>query len=108
MAGTQEVGHVHVALPDPAGLAEEQVCGRRCIWCAANLDNTTAADLGAREVDAHGSITPWFPRCCPPCGRTHIYSALLDHTQRCEQCADDLTRCPDGTALRCVLRTVRR
>ncbi|MGW0537793.1 hypothetical protein [Streptomyces sp. NPDC003032] len=96
-----------IQLPDPAGLAEDQVCGRRCVWCAASLNTAIAVDLGARDVDAHGSGARWFPRCCRSCGHTHIYRALLDHTQSCEQCADDLTRCPDGTALRMAMRMVR-
>lgn len=98
-----------IELPDPTGLAEEQVCGRRCVWCAANLNNTEAVDLGGRrEVSAHGSLTQWFPRCCRPCGFERIYGALLDHTQSCEQCADDFTRCSVGKALRMAMRTVRR
>ncbi|QEV18800.1 hypothetical protein [Streptomyces alboniger] len=97
-----------VELPDPAGLSEEQVCGRTCVWCRGVLDNTTAFDLGARKVNAHGSGARWYPRCCRrPCGFQHIHQALLDHTQSCEQCADDLTRCTDGKALRTAMRTVR-
>ncbi|MET9545710.1 hypothetical protein ABZY36_10430 [Streptomyces sp. NPDC006627] len=96
-------------LSDPAELAEDQVCGRRCVWCAASLNTAIAVDLGERrEVSAHGSTSSWFPRCCRPCGFEHIYRALLDHTQSCEQCADDLTRCRVGTGLRMAMRTVRR
>ncbi|QEV18916.1 hypothetical protein [Streptomyces alboniger] len=87
--------------------AEEQLSGRRCIWCMASLSNNTAIDLGAREEIAHGSATRWFPRSCRACGFQHIYQALLDHTQNCEQRADDLTRCTAGTALRMAMRTVR-
>ncbi|MFI2617933.1 hypothetical protein [Streptomyces sp. NPDC018584] len=97
-----------IELPDPCGLAEEQLCGRRCVWCTASLDNTIAVDLGERrEVSAYGSVSRWFPRSCRRCGFDHIYQALLGHTQSCEQCADDLTRCSVGTGLRMAMRAVR-
>ncbi|MEU1022744.1 hypothetical protein ABZ366_11770 [Streptomyces sp. NPDC005904] len=95
-------------MPDRAELAEDQVCGRRCVWCAAGLNTAVALDLGERrEVSAHGSVSSWFPRSCRPCARGHVYRTLLDHTQSCEQCADDLTRCPGGKALRAAMRTLR-
>ncbi|QEV18606.1 hypothetical protein [Streptomyces alboniger] len=94
-------------LPDPAELAEEQVCGRACVWCAAALHNTTALDLGARQADAHSCGARWYPRCCNPCGFEHLHAALLDHSQSCEQCADDFLNCSVGKALRMAMRTVR-
>jgi hypothetical protein len=71
-------------LPGPAGLSEQQVRGRACVWCAVALSNATAIDLAVREVSAHGSPTHWFPRGCRPCAKLHVYRALLDHTQSCE------------------------
>lgn len=98
-----------IELPNPAGLAEEQLCGRRCVWCTASLNSAVAVDLGERrEVSANGSVSRWFPRSCRRCGFEHVYGALLDHSQSCEQCADDLTRCRVGTGLRMAMRGVRR
>ncbi|QEV18653.1 hypothetical protein [Streptomyces alboniger] len=97
-----------VDLPDPSGLAEDQVCGRRCVWCVTSLSTDAAVDFGERrEVSPHGGVSSWHPRCCRPCGFEHVYRALLDHTQSCEQCADDLTRCAVGKALRMAMRQVR-
>ncbi|MGB8938938.1 MAG: hypothetical protein WCD21_01660 [Streptomyces sp.] len=95
-------------LPGPAGLSEQQVRGRACVWCAVALSNATAIDLGVREVSAHGSSTHWFPRGCRPCAKLHVYRALLDHTQSCEQCNDEPTRCTEGHALRQILKEARR
>lgn len=97
-----------VHLPDPDGLSEPQVCGRACVWCAVALSNPTAVDLGERAVDAHGSSTHWFPRGCRPCVLLYVYRAQLDHTQSCEQCADDPALCNIGTVLRQVLKELRR
>ncbi|MCX4667385.1 hypothetical protein OG453_12040 [Streptomyces sp. NBC_01381] len=36
------------------------------------------------------------------------YKALLDHTQGCEQCADEPARCAEGSALRRTLKEARR
>ncbi|MFH8289123.1 hypothetical protein [Streptomyces sp. NPDC018059] len=100
---------VPIELPDPAGLAEEQLCGHRCVWCTASLNSAVAVDLGERrEVSVNGGVSRWFPRSCRRCAFEHIYQALLDHTQSCEQCADDLTRCRIGTGLRMAMRAVRR
>ncbi|AZM53814.1 hypothetical protein DMA15_15520 [Streptomyces sp. WAC 01529] len=96
-----------IKLPVPDQLSEEQVCGRTCVWCESALDNTTAVDLGVGKRNTHGSAARWYPRCCRPCGFRRIYQAFLDHIQSCEQCADDLTRCPDGKALRMAMREVR-
>ncbi|QQC89819.1 hypothetical protein [Streptomyces alfalfae] len=76
-----------VPLPDVQELTQPQVCGRACVWCAVALDNTTAIDLGAREVDAHGSVTRWFPRCCGPCGRRHFRDAFTAHRAGCSTCS---------------------
>ncbi|MFF8645871.1 hypothetical protein [Streptomyces sp. NPDC015345] len=109
IALSTDVPSLPIELPAPSGLAEDQLCGRRCVWCAASLNTAITVDLRERrEVSAHGSTSSWFPRCCRPCGFEHIYRALLDHTQSCEQCADDLTRCRVGTGLRMAMRTVRR
>lgn len=96
-----------VPLPDLQNLSSNQVCGRACIWCHVTLDNTMAVDLGAREVDAHGSTTRWFPRACRGCAFQRIYAVLLDHTASCEQCADNLAQCAEGTALRMLMRVAR-
>ncbi|MGW0538562.1 hypothetical protein [Streptomyces sp. NPDC003032] len=95
-----------VELPDVRTLATAQVCGEACVWCAATL-TTTAVGLGEREVEAHGSLTRWAPRCCRDCGFKRIYTALLDHSQNCEQCADNLALCTVGTVLRMAMRLVR-
>lgn len=95
-------------VPDPGGLSEQQVRGRACLWCAVALSNTTAIDLGVREASAHGTHTRWFPRSCRPCAILAAYTALLDHTQNCEQCADEPALCIEGSALRLTLKAMRR
>ncbi|MET7359193.1 hypothetical protein ABZS76_12155 [Streptomyces sp. NPDC005562] len=86
-------------LPAPGSLAEEQVCGRRCVWCAAGLNNSTAVDLGAREVDAHGSGERWFPRGCRACAYAHFCEASDQHRQGCKQCSTGLPWCTTGQRL---------
>lgn len=97
-----------VGLPDARTLSEPQVRGRACVWCTIPLTTSTAVDLGVQAAGAHGSPTVWFPRACQPCALRHFYRALLDHAQICEQCADNPTRCVEGTALRGMLKEVRR
>lgn len=106
-AGGSETLAPPLDLPDPSELSPAQVCGRACLWCHVTLDNAVAVDLGARDVEAHGSITRWYPRSCRPCEFQRVYGALLNHTQSCEQCADDLIHCEPGTALRKAMRVVR-
>ncbi len=88
-----------ITLPDPAGLAEDQVCGRRCVWCAASLNNNEAVDLGARQVDAHGSGAHWFPRGCRPCAYTHLSEASQQHRKTCKVCSTSLPWCRTGQTL---------
>ncbi|MFF1711493.1 hypothetical protein [Streptomyces sp. NPDC058268] len=95
-------------LPSVETLSEPQASGRACVWCAVALSNTTAANFGERAVDAHGSSAHWFPSGCRPCVLLHVYRAQLDHTQTCEQCADEPARCRTGTALRQILKAARR
>ncbi|MFF2187267.1 hypothetical protein [Streptomyces sp. NPDC058155] len=54
-------------LPAPEDLTERQLRGADCVLCATCLNNATAVDLGARTVDAHGTVTSWFPRACAGC-----------------------------------------
>ncbi|GAA3103289.1 hypothetical protein GCM10010449_27940 [Streptomyces rectiviolaceus] len=96
-----------VQLPDPGGLSGQQVRGRACVWCAVALRNSTAVDLGVREVDAHGSSASWFPRGCRPCAILNAHKAVLDHSQGCLRCYDNPARCAEGQALRQKLREVR-
>ncbi|HBF79406.1 MAG TPA: hypothetical protein DD420_05565 [Streptomyces sp.] len=58
-----------LTLPDPMTLSDTQQRGVSCVFCGAPLSNTAACDLGPRQVDAHGSLVLWFPRCCPSCRR---------------------------------------
>ncbi|MFI1678855.1 hypothetical protein [Streptomyces sp. NPDC020607] len=81
------------------GLAEEQVCGRRCVWCAASLNNGTAIDLGAREVDTRGGGARWFPRACRPCAHKHFGDAHQAHRDNCTQCSTTLPWCTTGQRL---------
>ncbi|WP_282796189.1 hypothetical protein [Streptomyces sp. CC224B] len=88
-----------IQLPDPAALAEEQVCGRRCVWCTASLNNTIAVDLGAREVDAHGSGARWFPRGCRSCAYANFCERFQEHRTGCQQCSTGLPWCVTGQKL---------
>ncbi|MFD0555290.1 hypothetical protein ACFQ0X_43525 [Streptomyces rectiviolaceus] len=97
-----------VGLPDARTLSEAQVRGHACVWCTVTLTTSTATDLGVRDAGEHGSPVCWFPRACQICACRHFYRALLDHSQTCEQCADDPSRCVEGIALRRMLKEVRR
>ncbi|MFF1399347.1 hypothetical protein ACFVZD_36810 [Streptomyces sp. NPDC058287] len=95
-------------VPDPGTLYEPQVRGQACVFCAVVLCTSTAVDLGQRDGEFHSTVARWFPRSCRPCAIQHVYSAQLDHTQNCEQCADDPALCAHGTWLRLVMRQARR
>lgn len=82
-------------LPDPAGLTEDQRCGRCCCWCAARLTVETAVDLGERKEPTH-----WFPRCCPSC----IRAADRSHVGMCETCVETPGDCETAAALRQLVR----
>ncbi|MEV0324594.1 hypothetical protein ACIBKX_40380 [Streptomyces sp. NPDC050658] len=97
-----------VHLPDLHALSEAQTRGKACVWCAVTLAPVTAVDLGERDADAHGSLTRWFPRSCRECVIRRLYRVQLDHTQSCEQCADNPALCETGRRLRSALKTVRR
>ncbi|MGW1024176.1 hypothetical protein ACWD4J_10720 [Streptomyces sp. NPDC002577] len=88
-------------------LSEQQVRGKACVWCAVALDNGTAVDLGPRAMKVVDDQARWFPRSCSSCAEPHAYRALLDHSQRCEQCADDQSQCQEGTALRSTVKEAR-
>lgn len=90
--------------PDPGTLTVAQTCGRACVFCGSALSTETAIELGART---EGGFT-WFPRSCRLCAVRPAYRALLDHAQKCEQCADNPTRCAEGSELRHALSEVRR
>ncbi|WP_405796772.1 hypothetical protein [Streptomyces sp. NBC_01506] len=60
-------GSTGLQLAPVEGLAERQLRGADCVFCAARLDNATAVDLGTRTVHAHGTVTAWFPRACAGC-----------------------------------------
>ncbi|MEU5578263.1 hypothetical protein ABZ791_19340 [Streptomyces huasconensis] len=98
-SGSQTLRVPPIALPDPAGLAEDQVYGRRCVWCAASLNNNEAVDLGARQVNAHGSGAHWFPRGCRPCAYTHLSEASQQHRKTCKVCSTSLPWCRTGQTL---------
>lgn len=84
-----------LALPDPAGLTEEQRRGRRCCWCPTRLTAETAVDLGERKDPVH-----WFPRCCPAC----IQAEDRDHVSMCETCVETPGACETAAALRQLVR----
>lgn len=57
------------ALPDPTKLAESQVRGAACVWCAADLTQEPfQADLGQQPYPGPGPRSYWFPRSCLQCG----------------------------------------
>jgi hypothetical protein len=82
-------------LPDPAGLTEDQRCGRHCLWCPTPLTVETAVDLGERRTPLH-----WFPRCCPPC----IQERARTHGGMCEVCVETPAACQTAAALRQLVR----
>lgn len=95
-------------VPPVEGLSVAQTCGRTCVWCAVVLTTETAVDLGTRSERRFDTDFVWFPRGCRVCAEAHAYRALLDHTQSCEQCADEPALCREGHTLRQVLKEVRR
>lgn len=103
MATTADVAAIE--LPRIETLAQTQVCGRACVWCAVALSTETAVELGERK-GANGFV--WFPRSCRICSSRPAYLALLTHIQSCEQCGDEAGRCAEGSALRKTLREARR
>lgn len=86
-------------LPDPAGLTEDQLCGRQCCWCPAPLTIETAVDLGQRREPV-----AWFPRCCPSC----IQAADRTHVGMCETCVERPGACETAAALRQLVREHNR
>ncbi|MFE6962211.1 hypothetical protein [Streptomyces sp. NPDC057696] len=94
--------------PDTEALTEPQIRGRDCVWCAVTLGAGSAIDLGERVASFRGTVARWFPCGCRPCAMRHVYPAQLNHTQTCEQCADDPALCAHGTWLRLVMRQTRR
>lgn len=88
-----------LTLPSLDGLAEAQVRGNGCVWCAIVLTPGTAVDLGPRPIKRAGAESQWFPRGCKSCTAPHALSALHDHAPGCGQCADDSDCCEVGRAL---------
>lgn len=95
-------------LPALDTLTERQVRGQTCVWDAAQLHGRAAVDLGKHETKRAGSPVLWFPRGCPRCVADAALRALHAHAPSCEQCVDDAERCPDGVALRRLMREARR
>jgi hypothetical protein len=84
-------------------LTGEQLRGADCVWCYGRLNSETAFDLGAHSGTIKGvEDSTWFPRGCPACVAHKARTAIRDHSESCEQCADDPVRCtaPDLLALR--------
>ncbi|WP_319052712.1 hypothetical protein [Streptomyces europaeiscabiei] len=84
-------------LPDPAGLTDNQRCGRHCCWCPTPTPLTveTAVDLGERRHPMH-----WFPRCCPTC----IRAQARTHGGMCEVCVEEPGACETAAALKQLVR----
>lgn len=60
-------GPAAIELPPVESLTERQLRGADCVCCETRLSNGSAVDLGTRTVDAHGTVTSWFPRACNGC-----------------------------------------
>jgi hypothetical protein len=95
-------------LPALDVLTEPQVRGQACVWDAVPLSGIAAVDLGTRTASRAGRSTHWFPRGCPRCVAEAALRALHAHAPSCEQCVDDAAECPEGLALRRLMRNVRR
>ncbi|MFI1371365.1 hypothetical protein ACH4UY_05045 [Streptomyces longwoodensis] len=95
-------------LPPLAGLAEDQVRGAACVWCATALSTDTAVNLGGRRHRRLDGAYSTFPRACRPCTRAAGIRALADHAPLCEQCTDNPSACADGMALQRLIREHRR
>ncbi len=86
-------------LPPVSRLAEEQVRGAVCVWCALTLTGETAIDLGTRSGSFAGVTADWFPRSCRDCLKEAALREYGDHTGTCEQCVDDPALCDARRAL---------
>lgn len=93
-----------VSLPALAGLSKAQVCGRCCVWCGVVLASGHSLDLGERDLDGRHL----FPRGCSACALDVVYRQLLDHSGRCEQCADNGALCTETVELRRVWKAARQ
>ncbi|KUN03130.1 hypothetical protein AQI95_24535 [Streptomyces yokosukanensis] len=96
-------------LPLPAleGLTDQQRRGTACVWNHGHgsLTTTTAIDLGERQAS---DGTTCFLRGCKACAQALVIPTLQDHTNSCEQCVDDYTRCETGAGLVRLVRETRR
>lgn len=96
-------------VPSPRGLADTQLHGRSCLWCAYTLNAATAVRLGEdTATDSAGIAFRWFPSSCPRCLLPRIEQATADHRGSCEQCADNAALCPEGDALAALWREAQR
>jgi hypothetical protein len=89
-------------------LTQDQVRGITCAWCGAALNAETAVDLGERRLRRPGENVAWFPRGCRQCAMVQAMVALKGHSDSCEQCIDDYTRCETGLGLVRAVRDARR
>ncbi|MEE1791837.1 hypothetical protein PUR28_13830 [Streptomyces sp. BE308] len=54
-----------IHLPAPEAMADAQLRGAACVWCAAPLGTDLGIDLGEQRVaPATGAAFSWFPREC--------------------------------------------
>lgn len=54
------------SLPPPADLANEQLRGTACVWCAEPIVATTAVGYGVWPDLRYPGVS-WYPRACPAC-----------------------------------------
>jgi hypothetical protein len=100
-----------LGLPELDTLTDDQTRGADCVWCADPLSIETAVDLGEVRFPMAGStslIGRLFPRACRTCAGTQAHNGLFTHCGSCEQCVDEVGRCPVGLWLYRLVREGRR
>ncbi|QTD96217.1 hypothetical protein [Streptomyces cyanogenus] len=97
-----------LSLPEFHTLSQDQVRGITCVYDGAALSSKTAVDLGERRLRRVGGRVSWFPRACRRCALEQAMSALVTHSQSCEECVDDSNLCPTGTGLVRAVREARK
>jgi hypothetical protein len=98
-----------LALPDLAGLTDDQARGAVCVWGAERLTAETAVDLG-EHVGPDGRL---FLRACPTHTAGRAHRGLLEHAPGCDDCqkrpaAGEPTVCETARVLYRLVREARR
>ena len=81
-------------VPTAAGLDDERVAGRRCVWCGG----LPTMVLGPRLSVLEGMLRRWEPRACCSCAGREAGRVYDLHIATCARCTHR-EYCPDARAL---------